>query len=123
MNVIMKKILFVLTLMVASFVSYASSTNNMEQPTSVYELEMSADVIVGDYTAFTAGQNSRMLEFSVYNYPNACNSYYALIGGKKYAVRDNPDYDPEYKYTGPTANMYRSTHYVQYGGDKYYFSL
>lgn len=114
----MKKILFVLVLVVASFVSYASSTNTMVQPISINEVEMSADVIVGDYTAFTHGQNAKVLKFSVYNYPNACNSYYALINGSKYAVRINPSYNPEYY-----GAMYSYTHYVQYGGDKYYFSL
>lgn len=74
------------------------------------------DVRVGDYTAFT--QTGSRLSFPVYSYANACYSYYAVIGGESYAVRENPDYNP--KYVGTRT---RSTHYVRYNNDNYYFSI
>lgn len=74
-----------------------------------------AQMKVGDYTMYAAVSGS--ISAPVYYANNACNSYYAVIDGEQYAVRENP------RYTGARGPVTAYTHYVYYKGCQYYFSI
>lgn len=112
----MKKLL-VLVLVVAGFCCSIPFAHGETESNRVEALVN--DVKIGDYQAYTADVNrTKSISFSVYAHPNARNNYYALIGGERYAVRENPDYNP--KYVG---HRTRNTHFIRYNNDNYYFSL